>query len=146
MSGILKMSEAVSLAMHGIVYLAENPEGPVSVADIAHQLNSSEHHLSKVFQRMTKAGLVKPRKGRRGGFVLARAAGSITLLEVYEAIEGPLRIDECLLNRRICGGKKCILGGLLKEVGKKTKRHLSKTRLSGLTGIYGSAGRGSRRK
>ena len=146
MSGILKMSEAASIAMHGMVYLAGHPEGPVSVADIAHQLKSSEHHLSKVFQRMTRAGLLKSRMGRRGGFVLAKATGSITLLEVYEAIEGPLRIDSCLLARRVCGGKKCILGDLLKEVGKKTKNHLSKTKLSQLTGICKSAKRAGGKK
>ena len=95
---------------------------------------------------MTKAGLVKSKMGRRGGFVLAKTAGSISLLKVYEAIEGPLKIDRCLLSRRVCVGKKCILGDLLKEVGEKTKNHLSKTRLSELTGMYKSAKRGGGKK
>ena len=146
MSGILKMGEAASLAMHGIAYVAEHPEGPVSVTRLASVLHSSGHHLSKVFQHLAKAGLVRSVRGPTGGFILARPASSITLLEVYEAIEGPLAIDKCLLSEPVCGGKKCILGKLLKKAGKEVKNHLSKTKLSKLTGLYKSAKDGHRKK
>lgn len=138
MSNVLKISEATSLALHSMVLLAANPDSLISTREIASKLHVSEAHLSKVLQRLAKVGLVKSIRGPKGGFMLGRPAGEVTLVDVYESIEGPLVPSKCLLGTQICGGEKCILGGLLETVDKQVREYLAGTRLSELTSVYRS--------
>jgi Rrf2 family protein len=146
MAGVLKISEAASLALHGMAYLAANPERPVPIGEISAHLHASEAHLSKVFQRLAHHALVRSVRGPGGGFVLAKAPNSIALLEVYEAIEGPLKSARCLLSTPVCEGKRCIFGDLLVRIDKEVKDHLSKTRLSELTDVFKVGKRKSRKR
>ena len=136
MARLLKVSEAASLAMHAMVFLAGRPGRRVSTGDIAEALDVSEAHLSKVLQRLAKAGLVRSVRGPSGGFTLGRPGGKIALLEVYEAIEGPLAPLKCLFGRPVCAGEECILGDLLESVDKKAKARLAGTRLSQLSHVF----------
>lgn len=135
MSSILRISEGSSLAMHAMAYIANRGGQPCSAAGIAEVLNGSRHHLSKVMQRLSKAGLVRSIRGPSGGFVLADRPQNITLLEVYEAIEGPFRQSQCLLSKKICMGEKCIFGDLLRKTNQMVYEHLKTTRLSDLGGV-----------
>jgi len=136
MSGILRISDAASLAMHTMVLLADLTELPLSAREIASKLHASAAHLSKVLQRLGKARLVRSVRGPKGGFLLARAADEITLLEVYEVIEGPLVSARCLLGNPVCAGAGCILGGLLESVNRQVREYLSGATLSELTRVY----------
>lgn len=138
MPTILNLSEAVSIAMHTMALLAAR-EGEVSSnRSIAETLRVSEAHLSKVLQRLHRLGLVSSVRGPKGGFVLGKPASRITLLHVYEAIEGPLRPATCLFRKALCDGKNCILGNCLRSAARGVKTHLSTTRLSDLVGIIRS--------
>ena len=136
MSSTLKISEAASLALHTTVLLAANADRLLSTHEIAETLGVSEAHLAKVMQRLHHAGLVRSIRGPKGGFGLAKPGARIALLDVYQAIEGPLGAETCLLGRRVCRGKKCVLGGLLGAVNKQVRDYLSKTKLSELTHVY----------
>ena len=144
MSSPFRMSEAASLALHAATFLAADsgrPSRPVAAREIAAALGASGAHLSKVLQRLAKAGLVTSTRGPAGGFRLARPASKITLLEVYEAIEGDLDAPDCLFGRAVCAGRGCICGDLLSEVHDRTRRRLAGTRLSELGHVF--AGRAS---
>jgi Rrf2 family protein len=136
MDNILRISEAASLAMHATAYLAARNGQTASTREIADVLEASEHHLAKVLQRLTKAGMVNPVRGPKGGFVLEKSADEITLLEIYEAIEGDFLPSNCLLASRVCQGDKCILGDLLETLNSKVLDYLKNTKLSELNGIY----------
>lgn len=136
MDNILKISEAASLAMHACTYLAAKNGEKVSTREIASALDASEHHLAKVMQRLTKAALVTPARGPKGGFVLARKPDTITLLEVYEAIEGDFMASNCLLGSKVCKGEKCILGDLLEMLNREVLDYLKGTRLSEIDNVY----------
>jgi len=131
MSNVLKISEAASLALHAMMVLASSGNPPLSSARIARLLHCSEAHLSKVLQRLVKSGLLRSVRGPKGGFALARPADGITLLDVYEAIEGPLEPTRCLLGTPVCDGS-CVLGGLLQTVYRTVSQYLSETPLSRL--------------
>jgi len=88
MPGVLRISEAASLGMHAMVLLASDRGRVLSAHEVAARLNASEAHLSKVMQRLGRAGLVQSVRGPRGGFSLARSPDAVTLLEVYEAALG----------------------------------------------------------
>lgn len=125
----LRISEAASLAMHALGYLAHREVRPVPVREIASRFEISEAHLSKVMQRLVKVGLLISARGPRGGFVLSRSPGSITLLEIYEAIEGPFEPDQCLLSAAICDGESCILGRIVLEANRMLRNRLQGTTL-----------------
>jgi len=129
MVNAFKVSEAASLALHSMAFLAEQRDGLVSTHEMASALRVSEAHLSKVLQRLARAGLVKSTRGPKGGFTLGRPRRKITLLEVYETVEGPLAVSDCLLGSRVCTGERCIFGGLLRTVGSQVKNYLAQTRL-----------------
>jgi Rrf2 family protein len=132
MSSILKISEAASLALHSMALLAATPGKLVPTREIASKFHVSEAHLSKVLQRLTKAGLVKSIRGPKGGFMLGKPANEMSLLDVYESIEGPLVPTECLLGYSVCRNGKCILGGLLETVDKQISKYLAETKLDKL--------------
>jgi len=137
MEGVLKISEAANLGLHAMVYLANVQEGrTVSVSQIAESLGVSRDHLGKVLQRLNKLGLVTSHKGPGGGFALERRKGDITLLQIFEAIDGPLVSCDCLLQTPACRKGSCILGDLLRSMFQQVRQHLASRRLSSLTSVY----------
>jgi len=136
MNGVLHISEAASLAMHTTVLLAAHPDRLIPTREAASVLDVSEAHLAKVLQRLAKEGLVRSARGPKGGFALARPAEEISLLNVYEAIEGQYTDAACLLGRPVCRGEQCILGGLLATVNAQVRAYLSSTKLPELTTAY----------
>ncbi len=89
----MKLTRGGEYAVLGVLYLAEQEDGKVSViSTIAKAQDVPPLFLAKVFQVLTKAGIVKSRRGIKGGFTLARGAGEITMKEVIEAIEGPINL------------------------------------------------------
>jgi Rrf2 family protein len=129
MATVLRISEAASLGLHAMSLLAEAGEGWTSAGGLAETLGVSEAHLAKVLQHLGRVGLVKSVRGPRGGFSLARPGSEITLLEIYEALEGPMAETHCLLGRQVCHGS-CLLGGLLKTVDELVRAQLSSTTLA----------------
>ena len=129
MATILRISEAAALALHTMALLAACPGRLLSVRELAAKLSASEAHLAKVLQRLSRAKLVRSARGPKGGFALARRADALTLLEVYEAIDGPLTKSTCLLGEPVCDEKACLLGGLVERVNRLTREYLGKTRL-----------------
>ncbi|MBP7738693.1 MAG: Rrf2 family transcriptional regulator [Spirochaetes bacterium] len=132
--GIL-ISDAVSLAMHSMAVMASR-DGLSSAKDVAGRLGVSEHHLAKVLQRLARCGLVRSTRGPRGGFTLAKKSGAITLLDVYEAIEGPLKERACLMRKKTCNKKRCILGDSMGTMWDIFRKHLKSTYISDISEAY----------
>lgn len=118
------------MAIHAMVVVAANNDRPLTVKNIASVIRVSETHLSKVMQRLTRAGLVVSTRGPRGGFELN--GGNNKLLEIYEAVDGPLAINNCLFEKSICGKKKCIFDELLKQINRDFHRYMSRTNLKNI--------------
>ena len=137
---MLKFSEASSLAIHAMVYLAAHTDKRLSNSHIASELNVSEAHLSKVLQRLRKVGLVRSSRGPNGGFEFAKPSSKIALLDVLEAIDGPFQIKECLFMEPKCSGNKCIFGNILLSVSDSVKNYLENTYLSDLHDVFSKKG------
>ncbi len=133
MPGVVKISEAASLAIHAMVLMASHPAGRLSVKEIAATYQLSGAHLAKVLQRLARNGLVESLRGPSGGFRLARGASEITLLEIYEAMEDRLDRPGCLLSPDICAGDACLLGQTIRQINDQVYRTFSDTSLSDLT-------------
>jgi Rrf2 family protein len=136
MASLMHVSDAAALGLHAMVLLAASEEGPMATRQIAEELGASEAHLSKVLQRLARVGLVRGTRGPGGGFTLDCDPRRVSLLDVYEAIEGPLNPSDCLFRTPICGGDRCIFGDLLKELNAKARRFLAEKQLSELTDVF----------
>lgn len=100
---MLQLTRDGEYAVRAVVFLAAQPEGKVSlINEISEVQEVPKSYLSKIMQHLTRAGLVKSRRGARGGFTLARPAGSITLREAIEAVEGPIFLNVCLIKKGEC--------------------------------------------
>jgi len=136
----LKISEAASLAMHAMGLLATGASPALSTKTIATTFAVSEAHLSKVMQRLVKVGLLRSVRGPKGGFSLARRSDDVTLLDVFEAIEGPVEPSGCMFGLEDCDGKSCILGRVLFDANQMLLTHLSTTNLKSISGVFEDRG------
>lgn len=127
--GVVHISEMTSLALHGLAFMALGDSEVMNVRDIATSTGSSEAHLSKVLQRLAKAGLVKSGRGPKGGFALAKPPREVTLLDIFSAVEGAGAPGECPLDRPLCPFGKCLFGGVLGELESRFENYLSEMTL-----------------
>jgi len=87
----MKSRITASYALLATGYIAQHcQEGKVQASLISQQLNIPRLYLFKVLEQLVKGNILRSRKGRKGGFLLARPAQEITLLEIIEAVDGPL--------------------------------------------------------
>ena len=142
MTTALKVSEAASLAMHAMGLLASMPGQSLSVKTIAGRFKVSEAHLSKVMQRLVKVDLLTSVRGPKGGFSLTRPPDQTTLLSVFETIEGPMKLTNCLIGVQLCNGESCILGKTLVDANEMLHDRLSNTTLADLAAIFSNDPRG----
>jgi len=99
----MQLTRAADYAVRVMVHLAGlPPETRASRAELATAAECPEQFLSKVLQNLTLAGLVLSHRGNTGGFELPNFRRKATLLEVVEAIEGPIRLNVCLNSDRSC--------------------------------------------
>lgn len=130
MSSFLRVSDAASLALHAAAVKAGARGERVTVRRMVSALGVSEAHLAKVLQRLARSELVRGTRGPRGGFRLTRPPGQISLRDVYEAAEGDLEIERCLLGVPVCGRKECPAADLFEKLGREMIKALGKTTLS----------------
>ncbi len=130
MPGLIKISEAASLGLHALAYLALIKKGPPgsTTRAMANAMKVSEAHLAKVMQRLEHHGFVGSKRGPNGGFYLQRSAEDLSLYDIYTAIEGAINTTLCLLGQPICTGR-CPLGPVFREHEKALINHLKTTSL-----------------
>ena len=122
---IISLSEASSIAIHAVVIIASEDK-PITVNRIAEVTGASKNHLSKVMQFLVKHNIVNSIRGPLGGFVLNKTAYNLTLLDIYECMEGKIIYNEiCPLNRPVCPFQKCIMGNIVNNLTKELKESLS---------------------
>lgn len=79
------------------------PERVLSAAELAERSGLEAPTVSKLLKPLAQAGLVEGFRGANGGYRLARAADGIGLIEIVEAMEGPLGMTECSVHEGNCG-------------------------------------------
>ncbi len=144
MSGFVQVSEAASIGMHAALWLARKPGVLSSSSEICRLFGFSEAHFAKIMQTLGRAGIVESVRGPHGGSRLARDPGAISLLEVFEALEGPLDKNRCLLSPKVCPAPCCPIGLELASVNRGLRKTLAVATLktmSAETDWSGFAGR-----
>lgn len=88
----MKLSRTAAYAIHALVHIARQPPDSLAVGhQVGRELSMPEGFLLRLLVALSRARILLSIKGPNGGYRLGRPAGRITLLEVIEAVEGPLR-------------------------------------------------------
>ena len=104
---MLSFSSATGYAVLALTYVYGQEGSWVLANEIAAHTSIPKPYLSKIMHALHKAGLVRAKRGYRGGYAMARSAEEITLLDVVEAIEGAKWKTRCLLGAKSCRGHDC---------------------------------------
>lgn len=100
---MLRITKLTDYATVVLTVLANEPEAVASAAGLAERAGLEAPTVAKVLKPLAQAGLVEAFRGANGGYRLARPAGEISLLEIVNAMEGPLGMTECSLHSGTCG-------------------------------------------
>ena len=96
-SSLMNVGRRVDYAVRALSYLAGQPEGKiVSRADIERSQEIPSFYLSKIMKDLVSGGLAQSHIGSKGGFTLAKGAAAISIKDVYETVERPLVLMDCL--------------------------------------------------
>jgi Rrf2 family protein len=126
----MKLSHGCGYALHAIEYLASRPGGrPAAAHEIAREQGLPRVFLAKALVPLVRAGLLLSLRGPNGGCRLGRPAARITLLEVVEAVDGPLRGEAPRV-----GELDARLRAVCERAAEEVRRRLGQIRLSDLVG------------
>ncbi|QQG52534.1 MAG: Rrf2 family transcriptional regulator [Candidatus Falkowbacteria bacterium] len=114
--------------------LAANDSSPLSLTGLAKRLKVTSAYLIQISQPLTKAGLIKSREGTKGGYTLAKPAGKISLLAIFEALEGDIKRRCVSLDGKCPNAKDCKARGPWDIVLDDIKSALGKRSLASLVG------------
>jgi len=98
----MQITRQADYAVRAVLHLARNGEQRIATSMIAEEQRIPPSFLAKIISQLSIAGLLHTSRGARGGVTLARDAKDITLLEVVEAIDGPIQLNECVGNNGAC--------------------------------------------
>lgn len=104
----MQINRGTEYAIRAATFLALHAERtPILVAEIAAGIGAPQNYLSNILQALTRFQIVRPHRGARRGYSLAAPPAEIDLLQIVEALEGPLAIDCC----STCDADGCPLEG-----------------------------------
>ncbi len=98
----MQITRESDYAVRCLLYLKERGDAFSAVGEISETMSIPRTFTSKILQKLTKAGIVRSVRGVGGGFTLNREPGKITLLDVIEAVEGPIKVNVCVIDRKSC--------------------------------------------
>jgi Rrf2 family protein len=122
----MQITREADYAIRSILYLASQDGLTATVGDISDAQEIPKTFTAKILQKLTKAGLVRSIRGVTGGFTLAREPFRITLLDVIEAVQGPLALNICVVDKKSCNRiPHCSVHPVWLEINQAFKRRLS---------------------
>jgi len=112
-------------AVRCVLYLAESDDQIANVTEVSRKMHIPKTFLAKIFQKLSRAGIVESIRGMNGGFRLSKRPSAISLLDVMHAIQGPLGINVCAVNSKKCSrSSTCSVHPVWVELRKEVDRRL----------------------
>jgi FeS assembly SUF system regulator len=100
---MLRVTKLTDYATVVLTVLASEPDTVLSAAGLAERAGLEMPTVAKVLKPLAQAGLVEGFRGATGGYRLARRADEVNLVDIVEAMEGPLGMTECSVHAGACG-------------------------------------------
>jgi Rrf2 family protein len=99
----MQLTRAADYAVRVMIHLSSlTPGTRLPLHTLAQAVNVPESFLSKVLQSLTRAGLIASRRGTDGGFTLHAGTNAVSMLDVIQAIDGPIQLNVCLAPDASC--------------------------------------------
>ena len=99
----MQITRQADYAVRAVLYLARlEPNQRAATSQVAQEQHIPPSFLAKIISQLSIAGLLHTSRGARGGVTLAREPKDISLLEVIEAIDGPILLNECVGDNSLC--------------------------------------------
>ena len=131
---MLKLTKKADYGLIALKHLAVNGQNSASAKEIADTYGVPLPLLSKILQRLVKAGFLRSEHGTNGGYKLARDPREITALEVIRSIDGPIVLTACFTEHGFCTHTdKCIVREPLRKVHEGILRLLSGITISDMS-------------
>ncbi len=87
----MNISRSAGYGMMAVGYIAQHSnDGPVMASTVSKEYNIPADYLLKILQQLVRVNILRSKRGPRGGFSMARPSNEISMLEIIEAISGPL--------------------------------------------------------
>jgi len=128
----MQITRQADYALRAMVFLARlEPNNKAATKKIAEQQKIPPSFLAKIVSQLSIAGLIHTSRGAHGGVVLSRPASEISLLEVIEAIDGPIALNECNVSPGNCdNAEDCPLHDIWQETQDQLVARLRNTKFN----------------
>jgi len=130
----MQITRQADYALRAILYLARtDPNQRSSTSQIANIQQIPPSFLAKIISQLSIAGLIHTSRGARGGVTLARPTEEISLLDVVEAIDGPILLNECTHSKDGCPfGEECPIQPIWCNAQEELVKKLKSTKFADL--------------
>jgi Rrf2 family protein len=131
MDRVVGISDRTNFAFHALA-LAAASGGSIAASTAAERLDVSPTYLAKILRALVAQGILESTRGIGGGFSLAKPPESIALMEVLEALDGPLPSRSCLFEKTVCDTGTCLFKVLCLDIEARLREALERTTLADL--------------
>jgi Rrf2 family protein len=130
----MQITRQADYAIRAVRYLAkQGPNQRSATSTVAQEMKIPPSFLAKIISQLSIAGLLHTSRGARGGVTLARDAKEISLLDVVEAIDGPILLNECVGDPADCEfSDDCLVHPIWVEAQESLVKRLRETRFDKL--------------
>lgn len=129
----MKLTRAASYAVHALVFMAaQKNTKPLASHHIAQARGIPERFLLKVLKPLVSVRILLSIKGPNGGYRLARSASEISLLDVLEAVDGPIRGQASFTRDDTDGNLNQRLDTICSNAADQIRKQLAKIKISEL--------------
>ena len=123
--------------LRALLEIATYPkERPLAIRDICEKQQISVTYLEQILYKLKKAGIVRSKRGAKGGYILARDGDKITVSQIINALDGPISISYCdapkLREKSCIGPEACVSRILWKRLEDLIDKTLSSVTLADL--------------
>jgi Rrf2 family protein len=130
----MQITRQADYAVRAVLYLTGlGPGAHTSTAQIAREQKIPATFLAKIVSQLSAAGILRATRGAHGGVMLARPADDISLLEIVETIDGPIMLNQCVIDPGLCPlGETCAIQSVWCEAQAGLVGRLSQTKFGQL--------------
>lgn len=99
----MKLTKKADYALRAVYYITKLSGGKLaSIGEIAEKQGAPREFLAKILQQLTRANILKSYQGIKGGYQLSKDAKEISFLDVIQAVEGPIMLNQCCSENADC--------------------------------------------
>lgn len=98
----MQVSRTLDYAVRSLIYMGNHEIPRISMKEISEAQHIPQNYLAKIMRRLVERGLIRSMVGPEGGYFLRRDPKDINLRHIYEAVEGELRVIDCMDQDEVC--------------------------------------------